>query len=42
MSEAEKDFVHEQTVRVLEDVGVAYNSPEAIDLLEKAGWTASG
>jgi trimethylamine---corrinoid protein Co-methyltransferase len=37
MSEAEKDFVHEQTVRVLEEVGVAYNSPQAIDLLEKAG-----
>jgi trimethylamine--corrinoid protein Co-methyltransferase len=37
MSEGEKDFVHEQTVRVLEEVGVAYNSPEAIDLLEKAG-----
>jgi trimethylamine--corrinoid protein Co-methyltransferase len=37
MSEVEKDFVHEQTVRVLEEVGVAYNSLQAIELLEKAG-----
>lgn len=37
LTEEEKEFVHEQTVRVLEHVGVAYNSPAAIDLVEKAG-----
>ena len=35
--EAEKDFVHEKTLEVLERVGVAYNTPTAIDLLEEAG-----
>ena len=30
-------FVHEQTVRVLEEVGVGYNTPAALDLLEEAG-----
>ena len=33
----EKDFVHEKTLEVLRDVGVAYNSPLAIDLLDEAG-----
>ncbi|MBE3032086.1 MAG: trimethylamine methyltransferase family protein [Actinobacteria bacterium] len=37
LSEAERRFVHEQTVCVLEEVGVGYNSPAAIDLLEEAG-----
>ena len=37
LSETERQFVHEQTVRVLEEVGVGYNSPAAIDLLEEAG-----
>lgn len=37
LSEAEKAFVHEKTMQVLEQVGVAYNSPLAIDLLEEAG-----
>jgi trimethylamine--corrinoid protein Co-methyltransferase len=37
LSEAERQFVHEQTVHVLEKVGVGYNSPAAIDLLEEAG-----
>ena len=37
LSETEKDFVHEKTLEVLEKVGVAYNTPPAIDLLEAAG-----
>jgi trimethylamine--corrinoid protein Co-methyltransferase len=37
LSDAEKDFVHEKTLEVLERVGVAYNTPKAIDLLEAAG-----
>jgi len=37
LSELEKDFMHEKTLEVLEKVGVAYNTPEAIDLLEQAG-----
>jgi len=37
LSEADRAFVHEQTVRVLEDVGIGYNTPEAIDLVEAAG-----
>jgi trimethylamine--corrinoid protein Co-methyltransferase len=37
LSEAEKAFIHEKTMQVLEQVGVAYNSPLAIDLLEEAG-----
>jgi trimethylamine--corrinoid protein Co-methyltransferase len=37
LSDAEKDFVHEKTLEVLERVGVAYNTPRAIDLLESTG-----
>ena len=37
LSEAEKAFVHEKTMQVLETVGVAYNTPLAIDLLAEAG-----
>lgn len=37
LSEREKEFVHEKTLEVLEHVGVAYNSPTAIDVLEEAG-----
>lgn len=37
LSDEERRFVHEQTVRVLEEAGVGYNTPEAIDLLEQAG-----
>ena len=37
LSDAEKDFIHEKTLEVLERVGVAYNTPKAIDLLEEAG-----
>ena len=32
---ARREFVHEQTVRVLEEVGIGYNTPAAIDLLER-------
>jgi len=37
LSEAEKEFVHAKTLEVLERVGVAYNTPKAIDLLAAAG-----
>ena len=37
LSDAEKQFVHEQTVRVLEEIGIGFNTPMAIDLLEEAG-----
>ena len=37
LSEGEKQFVHEQTLRVLAEVGVAYNTPQAIELLAAAG-----
>jgi len=37
LSDDEKQFVHEQTVRVLEEIGIAFNTPKAIDLLEAAG-----
>jgi trimethylamine--corrinoid protein Co-methyltransferase len=37
LSEPEQDFVHEKTLEVLEKVGVAYNTPKAIDLLVAAG-----
>lgn len=37
LEDAEKELIHEATLEVLEDVGVAYNSREAIDLLAAAG-----
>jgi len=37
MSETEREFVHEQVLRVLAEVGVAYNTPKAIGLLAEAG-----
>ena len=37
LSEEEKEFVHAKTLEVLERVGVAYNTPKAIDLLAAAG-----
>jgi trimethylamine--corrinoid protein Co-methyltransferase len=37
LSETEKEFVHQKTLEVLEKVGVAYNTPKALDLLEAAG-----
>jgi trimethylamine--corrinoid protein Co-methyltransferase len=37
LSEAERDTLHEQTLTVLEEVGVAYNTPAAMELLEGTG-----
>jgi trimethylamine--corrinoid protein Co-methyltransferase len=37
LSGAERAFIHEQTVRVLEEVGVAYNTPTLTELLQEAG-----
>jgi trimethylamine--corrinoid protein Co-methyltransferase len=37
LSATEMEFVHEKTLEVLEKVGVAYNTPQAIGLLEAAG-----
>jgi trimethylamine--corrinoid protein Co-methyltransferase len=37
LSEAERDTLNEQTLTVLEEVGVAYNTPAAMDLLEGTG-----
>jgi len=37
LSDADKQFVHEQTLRVLAEVGVAYNTPTLTGLLADAG-----
>ena len=37
LSDTEKEFVHQKTLEVLGKVGVAYNTPRAIDRLEAAG-----
>jgi trimethylamine:corrinoid methyltransferase-like protein len=37
LSEREKDLLHEKTLEVFEKVGVAYKTPQAIDLLASAG-----
>ena len=37
LSAAEKEFIHAQTLDVLANVGIAYNTPQAIDLLAEAG-----
>ncbi len=37
LSDDEKQFIHEKTLQVLAEVGVAYNSRKAIDLLAAAG-----
>jgi trimethylamine--corrinoid protein Co-methyltransferase len=37
LSADDREFVHEQALRVLAEVGVGYNTPEAIDLLADAG-----
>jgi trimethylamine--corrinoid protein Co-methyltransferase len=37
LSGDDRDFVHQQAVRVLEEVGIGYNTPAAIELLAKAG-----
>ena len=37
LSEEDRAFVHEQAVRVLAEIGIGYNTPEAIELLAEAG-----
>ncbi len=37
LSDDEKQFIHEKTLQVLAEVGVAFNSPKAIELLAAAG-----
>jgi trimethylamine--corrinoid protein Co-methyltransferase len=37
LSDTEKEFIHEKVLEVLADVGIAYNSSKAIDLLADAG-----
>ena len=37
LSGEDGDFVHEQAVRVLAEIGIGYNTPEAIELLGEAG-----
>ena len=37
LSDADKQFFHEQVVRILEEVGVAYNTPTLTALLAEAG-----
>jgi trimethylamine---corrinoid protein Co-methyltransferase len=37
LSAEDRTFVHEQALRVLAEVGIGYNTPEAIDLLAEAG-----
>jgi trimethylamine---corrinoid protein Co-methyltransferase len=37
LSDEDRQFVHEQTIRVLEEIGIAFNSEKALDLLERAG-----
>ena len=39
LTDADKEFVHAQTVRLLEEVGVAYNTPTLTTLLSEAGAT---
>jgi len=37
LSDDDKQFIHEKTLQVLAEIGVAYNSPKAIELLAAAG-----
>jgi trimethylamine---corrinoid protein Co-methyltransferase len=37
LSDAERESLHEQTLTVLEEVGIAFNTPAALDLLEEGG-----
>ncbi len=37
LTDVERDTLHEQTLTVLEEVGVAYNTPAAMELLEGTG-----
>jgi hypothetical protein len=42
LSPEERDFVHEQTLRVLWEIGAGSNTPEAIDLLKEPRGRAVG
>jgi len=42
LSDADKEVFHEQVVRVLEEVGVAYNTPTLTELLAEAGARVDG
>jgi trimethylamine--corrinoid protein Co-methyltransferase len=42
LSDSDKQFFHEQVVRVLEEVGVAYNTPALTGLLAEAGAHVDG
>ena len=37
LDETDRETLHEQTLTVLEEVGVAYNTPAAMDVLEGTG-----
>ena len=37
LTASERDFIHEQTLRVLEQVGVSFPSERALDVLERGG-----
>jgi trimethylamine---corrinoid protein Co-methyltransferase len=37
LSEKDRQYIHEQTARVLAEVGIGYNTPAAIELLAEAG-----
>jgi len=37
LTASERDFIHEQTLRVLEQVGVSFPSDRALDVLERGG-----
>ena len=39
LTDADKEFVHEQILRVLAEVGVCYGTPTLTDLLVEAGAT---
>ncbi|HEY5387473.1 MAG TPA: trimethylamine methyltransferase family protein, partial [Thermoleophilia bacterium] len=39
LTDADKEFVHEQTLRVLAEVGVCYGTPTLTGLLAAAGAT---
>ena len=39
LTDTDRQFIHEQTLRVLSEVGVAYNTPTLTNLLIDAGAT---
>jgi trimethylamine--corrinoid protein Co-methyltransferase len=42
LTDADKAFIHEQTMRILAEVGVAYNTPTLTSLLTEAGAVVDG